>query len=275
MVMENKEKKPKIIIIIIGILIVITIIVVLVMGTKGIIKIIGSIATIGIFAALAFLLGYLFFIVFIKKQRFDPVFVNKQKLIKSGRMNLPEGVLNYLYLTGDSAHSRVKLGKIKGYQRIQIPVRKYVYELDKDGKPTNKFKMKPKKTPDDKPEPEYSYGVEEQDVFIVKNNFLQGIFTDPMVVRVRPEEHSSLIGDVSIKGFSLVPISEYYFINTSYLDRAMIDWTIGTESDRIVFFEHLRDEKTIMDRAIGLDSTHKKEIEQKNLFEMNQQGGPR
>lgn len=275
MVMENSAKKPKIILIVIAILIVITIIVVVVFGTKGIIKIISSIAVIAIVAAFAFLIAYLFYFLFIKKQRFDPVFVNKQKLIKSGKMNIPEGMMNNLYISGDSNHSRVKIGKIIGYQRVQIPVRKYVYKIDKDGKQTNILIMRPKKSPDDNPLPEYSYGVEEQDVFIVKHNFLQGIFIDPMVVRLRPEEHSSLVGDVIIKGFSLVPISEYYFINSSYLDRAMIDWTIGTESDRIVFFEHLRDEKTIMDRAIGLDSTHKKEIEQKNLVEMNQGAGPR
>lgn len=274
MVMENKDKKPKIILIIVGILIVITIIVVVVMGTRGIIKIVTSIAVIVVGAAFFFLLAYLFWFLFLKKQRFDPVYVNKQKLIASGKMNLPDGMLNNLFISGDAAHSRVKIGKIIGYQRIQLPMRQNIYETINGVKV---MKMKEKRSPNEESIPEYSYSTVEQDVFIVKRNFLQGIFIDPMVVRVRPDKHTSLVGDVVISGFSLLPVSEYFFINDDYLDIRELDWAISQEAGRTIFFEHLRDEKSIMDRAIGLDSTHKKDIEQKNLVEMPQQntGGGR
>lgn len=98
MVMENKEKKPKIILIVIGLFILIIIIVVVIMGVKGIIKIVSTIAVIAIISAFIFLLVYAFWFLFLKKQRFDPVYVNKQKLIQAGKMNLPEGILNDLLL---------------------------------------------------------------------------------------------------------------------------------------------------------------------------------
>lgn len=273
--MENKDKKPRIILIIAVILIVITIIVVLIMGIKGILKVLGSIAVIAIVCSLIALIVYGVWFAFIKKQRFDPVFVNKQKLIRSGKMNLPEGILGNLFISGDAAHSRVKIGKIIGYQRIQIPMRKnkYITEKDDKGNEIKRMVYKKKVSPDETDIPEYDYSTQEQDVLIVKRNFLQGTFIDPMVIRVRPEEHTSLVGDVVIRGFSIVPVSEYFFINSDYLDIRELDWAISQEAGRTIFFEHLRDEKSIMDRAIGLDSTHKKDIEQKNLVDMSQGQG--
>jgi amino acid transporter len=99
MTTKNKDKKPKIILIVVLIFIVICIIVVFIMGVKGILKIISTIAVIGIIAAFIFLLAYAFWFMFIKKQRFDPVFVNKQKLIRSGKMNIPAGLLNNLFIS--------------------------------------------------------------------------------------------------------------------------------------------------------------------------------
>lgn len=273
--MENKEKKPKIILIVIALLVVITIIVVFVMGVKGIVKVITTIATIGIISAFIFLLAYAFWFLFLKKQRFDPIYVNKQKLIRAGKLNLPVGILNDLYISGDAAHSRVKIGKISGYNRIQIPTRKNVYDevINEKGEKELKMRFKSKKTPYDEDMPEYVYDVEEQDVFIVKRNPLQGIIADPLVIRVSPSEHTSLIGDVVLKGFSLIPISEYFFLNSDYLDVRKIDWAISKEAERGIMFENFRDLKVIVDRAIGLDSEHKKKIEQKDIIDMPQQSG--
>jgi hypothetical protein len=271
MVMENKDKKPKIILIVVLIFIVICIIVVFIMGVKGILKIISTIAVIGIIAAFIFLLAYAFWFMFIKKQRFDPVFVNKQKLIRSGKMNIPAGLLNNLFISGDRTHGRVKIGKIIGYNRIQIPTRKNKY--DSQGLMVFKKKKNPD-DPDEESEPDYEFDTEEQDVFIVKRNIFHGLVIDPLVVRVNPKEHTDLVGDVIIKGFSLIPISEYLFINSDYLDVRKIDLAISKEAERGIMFENLRDLKTIVDRAIGLDASHKKDIEQKNLVEMpNQNGG--
>jgi hypothetical protein len=275
MAIENAQKKPRIILIIIGILVVIIIIVVFVMGVQGIFKIISTIAVISIFLTLIFLLAYGFWFMFIKKQRFDPVFVNKQKLIRAGKMNLPKGILEDLYISGDKSHSRVKIGKIIGYNRIQIPTRKNVYTetTDEKGNVVKTIKMKEKKSDYEEAEAEYIFDNEEQDVFIVKRNFLQGVIIDPLVIRVNPAEHTDLIGDVILKGFSLIPISEYLFINSDYLDVRKIDLAISKEAERGIMFENLRDLKTIVDRAIGLDASHKKDIEKKDLVDIPQQQG--
>ena len=73
---------------------------------------------------------------------------------------------------------------------------------------------------------EYEIGSIEQDVFIVKSKGLAGLFQEPMVIRVNPEDHDELVGDVTLYGYSLIPISEYWFLNTDHLDVRKIDYSI-------------------------------------------------
>ena len=84
------------------------------------------------------------------------------------------------------------------------------------------------------------------------------------------EHHDELVGDVTLFGFSLIPISEYFFLNNDFLDVRKIDFSILKEAERGIFFESLKDTKEIIDKAIGLDSSHKKDIEKKNLYEIPQ-----
>jgi len=256
MAVENKEKKPKIFLIIGGILILIIILVVVFMGVKGIFKIFGTLFIIVFIIAILFGVAYLFWYVFLKKHRYDVTYVNKQKLIQAGKLIGKSNLMGDLYLSGDKGHSRIKLGKISGYCRIQVLTR------------TNKFDKQGKtimiKNPDGSLEPDYDIGKEEQDVFIVGKK----IFGDPMVVRVSPKDHDELVGDVTLIGFSIIPHSEYWFLNSDHLDVRKIDYAILKEAQRGIMFEMLRDSKEVVDKAVGLDSRHKKDLEGKHLVDL-------
>jgi hypothetical protein len=265
MASENAQKKPRLLLIGLLILIAIIVIVVLVFGVQGIFKILGTIGIVIIFILFLGLIAWGFYELFIKKHRYDVVYVNKQKLIQAGKMNISTGVMNDLFISGDRTHSRVKIGKIIGYVRIQVLARTNKY--DQKGN----IIYKSRKNPEEPLEPDYNLDKEEQDIFIIKRNFLQGIFIDPLVIRVSPIDHDDLIGDVTLKGFSLIPISEYLFLNSDYLDVRKIDFAILKEAERGIMFENLRDMKSIVDKAIGLDSSHKKEIEKKDLVEIPEQ----
>jgi len=263
MTSENSKKKPIGIIVFALILIAIIVIVTVFMGIRGFFKIIQTVLVIGFFIGLIFLIAYLFYWLFIKKHRYDVTYVNKQKLIKAGKINAMKN-LNDLYLSGDKGHTRVKIGKITGYCRIQILSKQHQYEKDKNGR----MKLKTVKR-DGQMQAVYDLDKEEQDVFIIqKGGFISKMFGEPLVVRVNPEDHDELVGDVTLKGFSLIPISEYFFLNKDYLDVRKIDYAILKEAERGIMFENLRDMKEIVDKAIALDSRHKKDIEQKNLIDL-------
>lgn len=222
-------------------------------------KIFGTIASILLIALAIGSFAWLFWFIFLRKERYDVTYVNKKKLILAGKVNSQKGVLGDLFVSGDKGHKRIRIGKIIGYSRIQILKRTNKYD-DK-----GKLMYKPARKGEEA-EIDYDLEGEEQDIFIIKKGL--GIFGDPMVVRVSPVDHDELIGDVTLKGFSLLPISEYWFLNNDYLDVRKIDFAILKEAQRGIMFENLRDMKTIVDRSIGLDSSHRKDIEKKNLVEL-------
>lgn len=261
--MSDKGKKTKIVIIVGIIFLLIIIIVIFVFGVRGIFKIIGTIGVVCLFLGLIFAIAWLFWAVFLKKYRYDVTYVNKHKLIQAGKMSRQGSLMGNLYLSGDKTHSRVNIGKIVGYCRIQVLTRTNKYNKE------NKMIMITNKEGIE--EPDFEIGKEEQDVFIIGKSGLIGMFSDPYVIRVSPSDHDELIGDVTLKGFSLLPQSEYFFLNSDYLDVRKIDFAILKEAERGIMFESLRDMKSIVDKAVGLDALHKKEIEKKNLVEIPEQ----
>lgn len=261
MAVENKEKSTKVIIIIAGIIFAIFILTAVLMGFRGFLKIISTGMIILFAGGIVFASVYLFWYLFLKKHKFDVTYVNKQKLIEAGKLIGKSNLMGNLTLSGDSKHSMITLGKIIGYCRIQVLTR--TNKLDSKGEII--FRTKD----DGTKEPEYILGKEEQDIFIVK----KGVFAEPMVVRVSPEDHDDLVGDVVLKGFSLIPHSEYWFLNSDHLDVRKIDFAILKEAQRGIMFEMLRDQKEVVDRAVGLDARHKKDIENKNLYESSNLGG--
>jgi len=262
---KDSTKKVFVVVVIIVVFLFLIILGTLFIGIKGIgsilLWILGALIVLGIFGIVVYAVYWLFF----KKQKFDATYMNKKNLVNAGRISKPSNI-NDLYLSGDKGHSRVRLGKIIGYCRIQV-MRKNIHYDQTTGEP---ILVTDPKNPMNKTE-EYDLEKEEQDVFVVeRHGFPLSLFSDPMVIRMRPDDHDMLIGDISANGFSIIPISEYYFLNNDYLDVRKIDFAILKEAQRGIFFEHLKDSKEILDKAVGLDSGHKKEIEKKNLYEIPQ-----
>lgn len=178
---------------------------------------------------------------------------------------LKRPLLKDLYVSGDKAWTRAKLGKIKGVCRIAVPTRNYIYDDIVDQR-TGNITKKLRTTTNERGEQiaEYEIGSIEQDCFRVK----AGLFEEDMVIRVNPEDHTPLVGDVTLFGFSLIPISEYYFLNNDHLDVRKVDYAILKEAERTVAFVTMTDLKEIVDKATGIDARHKKVIEGKSLVEI-------
>lgn len=263
----NRNWKLTAIVITIGVVILTIAIVIFVFGVRGIIKIILTIIQILVILALLLAVAYLFYHLFIKKQKFDVNYVNKRRLIEAGNTQHREEMKD-LYITGDKGHTRVCIGKITGYLRIQILSRNYLFTEQKnpDGTITKEYVM----TEDEKgnKKPKYTLDKQEQDIFIVKKKGMAGWFSEAMVIRVNPEDHDELVGDINLYGFSLIPISEYYFLNTDHLDVRKIDYAILKEAERTIAFVAISDMKELVDNATGVDAQHKKGIEQKSLVEI-------
>lgn len=254
----------------IGILVVIVIVLfIIILGTiffgiraigKILIFLLGFLLVLAIIGVVFWAIWYLF----IRKMKFDATYQNKKRLVEAGKISKPES-MNDLYLSGDKGHSRVRIGKITGYCRIKV-MRKIVDYDEKTGEPILIEDPLTKKKHESS-----NIEEEEQDVFVVeRSGFPINLFVEPLVVRVRPVEHDNLVGDVTLNGFSLVPISEYYYLHQDYLDVRKIDFNILKEAERGIYFESLKDTKEIIDKAIGIDSSHKKDIEKKNLWEIPQ-----
>lgn len=264
---ESKEKKGKTYIIIVGILFLVGLIVWLVFGAGSIIKGVVIFFEILLVLGTLFAIAYLFYYLFIKKNKFDVNYVNKQRLIDAGT-RLKRPILKDLYVSGDKGHTRSKVGKISGYLRMQVMTRNYIYDdtIDEKGNATKQLRTKENERGEQVSE--YEIGYVEQDVFIIKSEGLLSFFEDPMVVRVNPEDHDELVGDVTLFGYSLIPICEYWFLNTDYLDVRKIDFAILKEAERTIAFVTLSDMKALIDKATGIDASHKKLIEAKSLVEI-------
>jgi len=265
---KSQSQKNKTWMIIGAIIIALIIIITVFFGVRNIFRIIILLIEISLFLAFLGGIAYAFYYIFIKKHRYDVTYVNKKKLIEAGKRNKLAN-LKGLYVSGDKTHTRVYIGDIIGYCRIQVLAKHTVYEETIDPE-TGEKQRTMKMIKDEKGQlvPKYELEKEEQDVFIVRKKGLLGYLTEPIVIRVSPEDHDELIGDVTLYGYSLIPISEYWFLNTDYLDVRKIDYAILKEAERGIMFETLRDVKEVVDRAIGLDARHKKDIETKHLVEL-------
>lgn len=237
-------------------------------GAESISKFLLLLVEIAFFIAILFGFAYLFYYLFIKKQKFDVNYVNKKKLIDAGtRIKRP--FLKDLYVSGDKGHSRALVGNIKGYVRMQTLIRNYIYKdvLDQETGLMMK-EIVTKKDERGQAQPIYTLQTQEIDVFIIKTKGLSGFFEDEMVIRVNPEDHDELVGDVTLFGFALIPLSEYWVLNTDHLDVRKHDFNVLKEAERTIAFVTMTDMREIVDRATGVDASHKKFIERKSLVEL-------
>jgi hypothetical protein len=267
-IFTSQNQKSKTGWIILGIFILLIIVAWLIFGIKNIFKIIIFLLEASLLLATLGAIAYLFYFLFIKKQRYDVLYVNKQKIIEACK-KYKNPLLKDLYLSGDKTHTRAKLGKIINCLRMQTVTRKYVYK-DAINKETGETYKIISTQIDEKGQetPQYELEQIETDVFCVKNKGIMGIFSDPMIIRTEPDQHDELIGDVTLFGYSIIPIGEYWFLNSDHLDVRKIDYSILQESVRHLSLEILRDAKSLIDSATGLDAKHKKGIEQKALYEI-------
>lgn len=265
---QNEDHKKKTIWIIIGAIILLIIIIRFVFGITNIFKILLFLVQAALLIGFLFGMGYLFYHLFIKKQKFDPTYINKKKILDACKKCKLDNLEDF-YLSGDRGHTRVKIGSIRGYCRLQVIKKVYEYEEKTDKKTGEKYNVV-KTRMNDKGELVQVFTAEkmEQDAFRIRPKGLFSIFTEDMIIRISPQMHDDLIGSVVAFGISLVPISEYWYINTDYLAIPETDTAILVEALRSSYHEGLKELHEIVQKAIGLDSRHKKEIENKSLMEL-------
>lgn len=267
MVAENRDKKGKGIFIIVIILIALFVLGFWLVGYQGVMQVLKWVFIIVIILSILGGVFYFVWFFFFKKQKFDVTYVNKMKLLDACHKG-NSGLLKDLYLSGDKGHSRIRWGRITGYCRISVLTRTFVYEVDKNGLVTDKVKQF-KNEKSGQLEDVYVLNREEQDVFSVSHRgFPLSLFEEEDVVRVNINSHDELVGDVTLFGFSLIPISEYWYLNDDMLDVRKIDFAILKEAERSILFEQQRDFKEIVDKASGLDSGHQKRIDEKSMYEI-------
>ena len=273
MVQENRDKKGTGIVLIAFIVVAVFLMIFFFTGVRGLLQMLKWLTIILFILAILGTLVYFIWFFFFKKQKFDVTFVNKQKLLDACHKG-NTGVLKGLYISGDKGHSRVFWGKITGWARISVLTRTLRYEVDE--KSGENVPMVDVDERTGKETPIYDIGNEEQDVFSVSHaGFLGKFFEEEDIVRVSPSCHDELVGDVTLYGFSLLQVSEYWFLNTDLLDVRKIDYAILKEAERGIMFEMLRDTKEIVDKASGLDTNHQKKIEERSMLELpvNMGGG--
>jgi len=260
MVMENHEKKSKSIIIIVFIMIAVLGLLFWLVGVTGIMNVLKWFFIIMIILMIFGGVVYFVWYFFIRKQKFDVTYINKQKLLDACHKG-HTGLMTELFLSGDKGHSRVYWGKITGYCRISVLTKKL--KFDKDDKQIMVLNK------EGKLEEDYDIEKEEQDVFSVSHRgWLLGLFEEEDVVRVSPDSHNNLIGSIDLYGYSLIPLSEYWFLNNDLLDVRKIDYAILKEAERSIMFEQQKDFKELVDKASGLDTDHQKKIEEKSAYEI-------
>jgi len=220
------------VIVIVVIVIALGVIAYFVAGAKGVAGIMNFMkwALIGVFIIGLAVWGVWY--LFIRKVRDDRVALNSQKIIEQSKLTKP-AMLNDLYISGDKEHPQIRLGKIIGYTRVKNI-------LD-----------------------------EESDVFVFKKGgFPFSMFEEGKAIRVNPDRHSDMIGDVVIEGISLVAHGGFYFVNDEHLDTERIDRTIKTEVIRQYTMDVLRDVKIISDMAVGINPDQTKMLEGKSLLKI-------
>jgi len=228
----DEQKNRSVVIVVVVIVIALGIIAYFVAGAKGIAGIINFMKWALVGVSVAFLGGWGAWYLFIRKVRDDRVALNSQKIIEQSKLTKPT-MLGDLYLSGDKEYPQIRLGKIIGYTRVKNILG------------------------------------EESDVFVFKKSgFPFSMFEEGKAIRVNPDRHSDMIGDIIIEGISLVSHGGFYFINDEHLDTERIDRTIKTEVFRQYTMDVLRDIKIITDQAIGLDEFHIKGIESRSLLKI-------
>jgi len=77
-----------------------------------------------------------------------------------------------------------------------------------------------------------------------------------------------LIGDVKVYGVSMVRKYDYYWTNRAFLDIVRIDIAVIREAWRGLIHQYLKDSVAINQRAVGLDSEFRKDLDMRKMLKM-------
>jgi hypothetical protein len=193
-----------------------------------------------------------------QKPRVDLVENDRKDIIDAGMQSKPPMVKD-LYFTGDKQHGEFRVGRIVGYCQLMSYkdldlisglTKKQLEEMELRGEVPAEYIIK-------------------EDCFIFKRwPFPFSVFEEPKVLRTLEDEHSQLIGDVKVYGVSMLRKYQYYWPNRAHLDIARIDIGVIREAWRGQVHQFLKDAVAIQQRAVGLDSEFKKEMDGKKLLKI-------
>lgn len=194
----------------------------------------------------------------LQRPRVDLVANDRQDIIDAALLSKPP-MIKDLYFAGDKDHGEFRVGSIIGYCQLQSY--KDLDILAGLTKPQLEEMQENKEIP--------SQYIVKEDVFVFKRFFFPfSIFEAPKVLRTFEDEHSQLIGDVKVYGVSMIKKYDYYWPNRGHLDIARIDISVIREAWRGAVHQFLRDMVSINQKASGLDSEHKKNLEQRKLLKI-------
>jgi hypothetical protein len=195
---------------------------------------------------------------FLQKPRVDLVSVDIQNIVEAGVLSKPP-MLKDLYFTGDKEHGEFRVGKIIGYCQLQSykDLNKIAGLSEEELEDLRQKGIDP------------SQYIIKEDCFVFKKfGFPFGLFEQPKVLRTLENEHSQLVGDVKIFAVSMIKKYDQYFPNRAHLDIARIDHAVIKEAWRGGVHEFLKDMVQINQRAVGLDSEHKKSLDERKLLKI-------
>jgi hypothetical protein len=194
----------------------------------------------------------------LQKPKIDLVENDRKDIVDAGVQSKPPMVKD-LYFTGDKEHGEFRVGRIIGYCQIQsykdIDMlaglsSAQISEMDAKGRIPSEYIIK-------------------EDCFIYKRfMFPFSMFEEPKVLRCFESEHGQLIGDVKVYAVSLIRKFGYYWPNRAHLDITRIDISVIREAWRGQIHQFLRDMVAINQRAVGLDSEFKKDLDHRKLLKI-------
>jgi hypothetical protein len=202
--------------------------------------------------SILFGIGYVIYILFIRKEFKDIPAQYRKKLHMTTKV-MENDMLGDLYLSGDTKHNRIKMGKYF-YLRIKLPK---LYNVTADDGKTQITKTEEMPI----------------EVFIVnRKGWINRIFSDPIFILVRPEDHdySAIFNDVTINGFNLVPLdSQFYTIDRRNLDMDVIKG-LAMNYIREVVYDIFKELDRLVHQAMALDQQFQKDKEKAREFEIPQ-----
>jgi len=238
-----------------GAMIVFTILIILIgimVGMSGLKSFFRFIVIALLIICILFGIVYVVYLLFVKKNYRDIPAQFKKKLHSVTKV-MDNDMLGRLYLSGDTKHNRINLGKYF-YLRINLP------------------KIITTEAKDDKKETSTSEQVPVDCFIVQKGGFFSKLFTDPFFVIVKPEDHdySSIFNDVTINGFNLVPLdSQFFTIDRRNLDLDLLKgMTLNYIKESV--YDLMRELDRLVKQAMNLDQQFQKDKERAREFEIPQ-----